>query len=135
MAKDRPSDPGDAFRELVTEWERGFDSFANALMGTENFSRSMNQMQNLQLQMRQLFREFMTDNLTLANMPTRDDVVRIAEAVQALDERMSRIESMLEASTGNMPAGATPPRRRNPPRTKKPPSASKTPDSAGPEAT
>jgi hypothetical protein len=75
MATERPKDPGDVFRELVTEWERGFDKLANTLMGTETFSRSMNQMQDVQMAVRNAFREFMTQNLTTANMPTRDDIL------------------------------------------------------------
>ena len=46
MTRKEP-DPAESFRNLVTEWERGFDSLANRLMGTEEFSRSMNQFQNL----------------------------------------------------------------------------------------
>lgn len=117
-----PTDPGDAFREMITEWERGFDSLANRIMGTEGFSRSMNQMQDAQLGAQKVFRDFMTQNLTMANMPTRDDLVRLAESVQDLDKRMAHIEALLE---GMSPAGTpvTPP-RKGPPRTRKPPSAS-----------
>ena len=86
---------------MVTEWERGFDKLANSLMGTENFSKSMNQMQDMQMGARNAFREFMTGNLTNANMPTRDDVVRVAEAIQGLEKRMQRIEDMLTSMTSN----------------------------------
>ncbi len=113
-------DPGEAFREMVTEWERGFDKLANSLMGTENFSKSMNQMQDMQMGARNAFREFMTGNLTNANMPTRDDVVRVAEAIQGLEKRMQRIEDMLTSMTSNSQKPST--RRDSPPRTKKPPS-------------
>jgi hypothetical protein len=123
VSNDRPPDPGEAFRNLVTEWERGFDKLANNLMGTEGYSRSMNQLQDLQLGARRLFQDFMTQNLTVANMPTRDDVVRVAEAVQDLDRRLERIEAMLSAMT---PSGASPAKTAaGPPRTKKPPSARK----------
>ena len=123
MSKKTPSDPGEAFRELVTQWERGFDSLANKVMGTEGFSRSMNQMQDAQLGAQQAFRDFMTQNLTMANMPSRDDLVRVAESVQDLDKRMARIEALLETMS---PAGeqATTRTRQGPPRTRKPPSAS-----------
>ena len=122
MSKESPPDPAETFRELVTKWERGFDSLANQVMGTEGFSRSMNQMQDLQLSMQSLFKEFMTQNLTNANMPTRDDLIRLAESVQELDRRMGRIESLLEAMIpSNAEIGPGP--RKGPPRTKKPPSA------------
>jgi hypothetical protein len=114
MSKESPPDPAANFREMVTKWERGFDSLANQVMGTEGYSRSMNQMQDLQLGMQSMFKEFMTQNLTNANMPTRDDLVRLAESVGDLDRRMARIESLLEVGSGP---------RKGPPRTKKPPSA------------
>jgi hypothetical protein len=123
MSKNTPNDPGEAFRELVTQWERGFNSLANRIMGTEEFSRTMNQAQNAQLGAQKAFREFMNQNLTMANMPTRDDMVRVAETVAQLDKRMARIEALLEAmrpsSEEKQPAG-----RKGPPRTKRPPSAS-----------
>jgi hypothetical protein len=122
MSKESPPDPAANFREMVTKWERGFDSLANQVMGTEGYSRSMNQMQDLQLGMQAMFKEFMTQNLTNANMPTRDDLVRLAESVGDLDRRMARIESLLEAMVpSNAAVGSGP--RKGPPRTKKPPSA------------
>ena len=124
MSNKTPTDPADAFRELVTQWERGFDSLANRIMGTEGFSRSMNSMQDAQLGAQKAFRDFMTQNLTMANMPTRDDMVRLAESVQDLDRRMARIEGLLEAmSPTDQPAQN--PARKGPPRTRKPPSAPK----------
>ena len=121
MSKQTPTDPADAFRELLTQWERGFDSLANRVMGTEGFSRSMNQVQDAQLGVQKAFREFMTQNLTMVNMPTRDDLVRLAESVQDLDRRMARIEDLLQAMA---PADSQTKPRSGPPRTRKPPSAS-----------
>lgn len=124
MSKETPPDPAETFRELVTKWERGFDSLANQVMGTEGYSRSMNQLQDLQLSMQSIYKDFMTQNLTNANMPTRDDMVRVAESVADLDRRLARIESLLEAMVpSNAPVGAGP--KSGPPRTKKPPSRKK----------
>ena len=119
MSKQTPSDPAEAFRELLTQWERGFDSLANSIMGTEGFSRSMNQVQDAQLGAQKAFRDFVTQNLTMANMPTRDDLLRVAESVQDLDKRMARIEALLEDIT---PAAtrAKPRTPKGPPRTRKP---------------
>ena len=119
MSKQTPSDPAEAFRELLTQWERGFDSLANSIMGTEGFSRSMNQMQDAQLGGQKAFRDFMTQNLTMANMPTRDDLLRVAESVQGLDKRMARIEALLE-DIAPAATRAKPRTRKGPPRTRKP---------------
>lgn len=119
MSKQTPSDPEEAFRELLTQWERGFDSLANSIMGTEGFSRSMNQMQDAQLGAQKAFRDFMTQNLTMANMPTRDDLLRVAESVQDLDKRMARIEALLE-DIAPAATRAKPRTPKGPPRTRKP---------------
>lgn len=121
MAKDTPTDPAERFRELVTQWERGFDSFANQLMGTEGFSKTMNRAQDARLGMRQAFSEFMGEQLNTFNMPTRDDIIRLAEAVHALDKRMASVETLLEAAypEASKPASRA---RKGPPRTKRPPS-------------
>ncbi len=132
MSSDQAPDPAEAFRKLVTEWERGFDRLANSLMGTEGYSRSMNQLQDLQLSARKAFQDFMAQNLSVANMPTRDDLLRVAQAVQDLDRRLERIEELLAGMTGERASPAKP--AGGPPRTKKPPSAKATGASSGGDA-
>lgn len=124
MSKQAPPDPAEAFRETLTRWERGFDSLANQLMGTEGFSQSMNQMQDLRLGMQKLYKDFMTQNLNNANMPSRDDLLRVAESVQELNRRMVRIEAMLEDMLP-LKGQNTPAQRGGPPRTRKPPSTTR----------
>ncbi len=118
MAKDTPPDPSALFRDWVTQWERNFDSLANQFMGTEGFSQAMNEFQKSQLNAQRMFAETMTQILTNLNMPTRDDVLRLSEAVAVLDRRLERIEETL----GNGPA-SQPTAARRPPRTKQPPAS------------
>jgi len=112
------TDPADAFRKLVTEWERGFDKLANQFMGTDEFSRSMNQMQSMQMSMQKAFAEAMANQLSTFNMPSRDDVLRLGESVRAVDDRIARVEEMLVTLTG----AASTAKPKGPPRTKQPPS-------------
>ncbi len=114
------TDPADAFRKLVTEWERGFDKLANRFMGTDEFSRSMNQMQSMQLSMQKAFSESMANQLSAFNLPSRDDVLRLGESVRAVEDRVAHIEEMLVTLTG-ADARAKP---TGPPRTRQPPSSS-----------
>ncbi len=120
MADDKRVDPSAAFQEWVTNWERAFDKFSNDVMGTDEFSRSLNQMQNLQLELQRAFGEQMARQLAAFNMPSRDDVMEMAETLRDIDRRVSRIESMLRKME---PAGDNelPGRRSSPPRTRKPP--------------
>ena len=119
MSEKQP-DPTEAFRNLITEWERGFDSMANRIMGTEEFSRGMNQFQDLQLSMQRRFNEAMAQQLSTLNIPSRDDILRLGENVRALDKRLSGIEEMLAKSQGKKKKGKK--KRTGPPRTKLPPS-------------
>ncbi len=114
MAKDTPPDPGAAFRDWVTQWERSFDSLANQFMGTEGFSQAMNEFQKSQLNAQRMLAETMTQILTNMNMPTREDVMRLGEAVQGIDRRLERIETQLSVKAANSSQAKKPPRTRKP---------------------
>ena len=120
MAKETPPDPSAQFQEWVTQWERAADEFSNKIMGTDEFSKSMNQMQSMQLELQRTFGEAMANQLANFNMPSRDDVLKIGEDMRALDRRLAHIERSLEKLQVNTgPA----PKKKGPARTKKPPSA------------
>tara|TARA_R110002073_G_scaffold953_2_gene7111 strand:- start:3802 stop:4188 length:387 start_codon:yes stop_codon:yes gene_type:complete len=116
--KKGPIDPSAQFQEFVSDWERGMDKFFNQMMGTDQFSQSMNEMQKLQLEFQKTFRESMAQNLLRMNMPSRDDLMQVSENVRMLDLRLSRIEEMLTATLGNNEPKS---KRQSPPRTKRPP--------------
>ena len=114
MANETPTDPAEAFREWVTQWERGFDSFANQVMGTEGFSQVMNEAQKAQLSMQRAFNRLSTQQLENLNMPTRDDVLRLAEAIQDIGRRLERIEDKLELGPASTQTARKPKRTRQP---------------------
>ncbi len=125
---EKSPDPAENFQKLVTEWERGFDTMANKIMGTEEFSRTMNQFQDLQLSMQKRFNEAMAEQLSNFNIPSRDDILRLGENLHALDRRLAKVESMLEKQAkkkkkGKGGKGGKAARTDGPPRTKQPPSA------------
>ena len=130
---DKQPDPTEVFRNLITEWERGFDAMANKLMGTEEFSRSMNQLQDLQLRMQKRFNEAMAEQLSHFNLPSRDDVLRLGENIRALDKRLAKIEKQLRKLSKNKKDKGDKGDKgdkeekhgkvEGPPRTKQPPSA------------
>ena len=115
------NDPLVRFRELVTEWERGFDALANRFMGTDEFSRTMNQFQNMQLSMQKAFLELMAKNLAALNLPSREDVLRVGEAVHEVDMRLARIEQRLDEVARAVGVASPPPPRKRPARTRRPP--------------
>lgn len=115
---DKQPDPTEAFRKLVSDWERGFDSMANKIMGTDEFSQSMNQFQNLQLAMQKRFNEAMAQHLLNLNMPSRDDILRLGESIRSVEKRLASIEATLAKKKKKSDQGI----RQKPPRTKLPPS-------------
>lgn len=118
----KATDPAERFREVVTEWERGIDALANRFMGTDEFSRAMNQFQNLQLNLQKAVGEVIGRQLAAVNMPSREDVLRVGEAVHELEMRLARLEHKLDEIA--RATGVAPERKKQgPPRTKRPPSA------------
>ena len=121
MAKDTPPDPSQQFSEWITQWERTVDEFSNKVMGTDEFSRSLNQLQASQLEFQRRFGDMMSSHLANMNMPSRDEMMKLSEDVSGLDRRLDRIErsinQILSQTSGE--ASAIP---KGPSRTKKPPS-------------
>jgi glutathione S-transferase len=118
MANESPPDPAAAFRELVTQWERNINSVANQVMGTESFSRLMQEAQRLQLAVQQATSEAMGRRLAALNMPTREDIIRLAEKLTEVDRRLARIEATLDGDPTIAPDEAP---RAAKPRTRRPP--------------
>ena len=118
MANDGPRDPAVAFRELVTNWERNINSVANQVMGTESFSRLMQEAQRMQLAIQQATSEAMGRRLAALNMPTREDIIRLAEKLTEVDRRLARIEASLD-DDATVVADVAPPGAK--PRTRQPP--------------
>ena len=118
MANEDPPDPGASFREFVTTWERNLNSVANQVMGTESFSRLMQEAQRMQLVLQQATSEAMGRRLTALNMPTREDIIRLAEKLTDVDRRLARIEASLDGDATVVAAVAP---RAAKPRTRKPP--------------
>ncbi|MDA1075232.1 MAG: hypothetical protein O3A63_10795 [Proteobacteria bacterium] len=115
MATDKPDSTAQSFSEMVTQWERNFESFANQVMGTEAYSQAMNNMQKTQLGFQRMFAQTMTTQLAAMNIPSREDVLQLTELVRQMDRRMERIEEKLGVS------GSANHERKRPPRTKQPP--------------
>ena len=118
MANESPPDPAAAFRELVTTWERNINSVANQVMGTESFSRLMQEAQRMQLVVQQATSEAMGRRLAALNMPTREDIIRLAEKLSEVERRLMRIEASIDKDAAVVPDDAS---RAARPRTRQPP--------------
>lgn len=112
------TDPSELFAKMLTQWETMSNKMANTVMGTSEFGQGQGAAMTATLKLREAMHEQMTRFLEVANMPSREDMIELREAVAKLDAKMDRIERKLDMAGGDgnksdaMPAG--------PPRTKKP---------------
>jgi hypothetical protein len=121
MAKEDTPPPAQAFSEMVTQWERNFDAFANQVMGTEAYSQTMNDMQKAQLTFQRGFADAMAQQLAAMNLPSREDIIQLSEQVRQVDMRMERIEAALVANDAPKKVVKKKPAKKKPARTKQPP--------------
>lgn len=120
MAKDIR--PEDAFADMVVQWERMSNDFANQLMGKKEFSKGMSTATKFSLQMRKLIHDQMTGILELHNLPSRDDVIELSCLVSEMNTRLDRIENKIDGGSEVLKPA------RNVLRTKRPKSSSPEPD-------
>ena len=122
MAEAKDQDPLAPWRDLLSQWEQNVNSLANRTMASDEYSSSMNSVMGATLKMQETMRQFMATYLASANLPSRSEVLGIAERLGGVEARLDRIAALLERIAEARPgaAPATPPRPR-PPRTKSPP--------------
>jgi hypothetical protein len=112
-------DPAAAFRELVSQWEKGINEFASRTMNSDEFSQAMNKATTASTTMQQQLGELIGRYLLTLNLPSRSEMMNIAERLQAIETSIHRVGAQLErlagATAGGGPGGG-------PPRTKRPPS-------------
>jgi hypothetical protein len=137
---DKPKDPLALWRDMLSQWETSVNALANKTMATDEYSSSMHGAMGLTLRMQETVREFMAAYLASTNLPSRTEVLGIAERLGAVEARLDRITELLERIAANGPAADAvsastispqPDPRPRPPRTKTPPSAKTPPAEPG----
>lgn len=118
MAEPSVSDPAAMWREFMQRWERETNASLNKLMGTDDFSKSMNQASGLSLRLQQQMTEGMGRYLAALNLPNRQEVTAIGERLGAIEARLDQIATSLARLTnlnGHEPAKPKLARTRRPP--------------------
>jgi hypothetical protein len=120
---DKGNDPAVIWQTMMGEMEKGFNSFANQAMTSPEFSRVMNQVGGVTAGAQKQLGELMEKYLVSMNLPSRSQLVGMAERIQAIEGQLNEIKALLHQVHNNSSApeggyGATP----RPPRTKRPPS-------------
>jgi len=118
---DKSNDPVALWQTMIGEMEKGFNAFANQAMSSPEFSKAMNQAGGVTAGAQKQFGELMEKYLLSMNLPSRAQMVGMAERLQTIEGQLNEIKAMLQqmnAASGGSSGYAGVPR---PPRTKRPP--------------
>ena len=119
---DKGSDPVALWQKMIGEMEKGFNAFANQAMSSPEFSKAMNQAGGATAGAQKQFGDLMEKYLLNMNLPSRAQMVGMAERLQNIEGQINEIKAMLQQmNAGASPSGFGVPR---PPRTKRPPAPS-----------
>ena len=118
---DNSNDPVAMWQNMIGEMEKGFNSFANQAMASPEFSKVVNQVGGASAGAQKQLSDLMEKYLVGMNLPSRAQMVSMAERLQSIEGQINEIKAMLQqmsAASGGTSGYAGTPR---PPRTKRPP--------------
>ena len=121
---DKSNDPVAVWQNMIGEMEKGFNAFANQAMASPEFSKVVNQVGGVTAGAQKQLAELMEKYLVSMNMPSRSQMVGMAERLQSIEGQLNEIKALLHQVHCNSGAtedgyAGTP----RPPRTRRPPSA------------
>jgi SMC interacting uncharacterized protein involved in chromosome segregation len=121
---DKSNDPVAMWQNMIGEMEKGFNSFANQAMASPEFSKAMNQVGGATAGAQKQLGELMEKYLVSMNLPSRAQMVSMAERLQSIEGQLNEIKALLHQIHSNSAAPAAGyPAAPRPPRTRRPPSA------------
>jgi hypothetical protein len=121
---DKNNDPVVLWQTMIGEMEKGFNSFANQAMASPEFSKVMNQAGGVAAGAQRQLGDLMEKYLLAMNLPSRAQLVGMAERLQSIEGQLNEIKAMLHQMQGGGAATSSGySRTPRPPRTKRPPSA------------
>jgi SMC interacting uncharacterized protein involved in chromosome segregation len=120
---DNSNDPVAIWQTMIGEMEKGFNAFANKAMESPEFSRVVNQVGGVSAGAQKQLGDMMEKYLVGMNLPSRAQMVSMAERLQSIEGQLNEIKALLHQvhSDSGTPQGGYPAAPK-PPRTKRPPS-------------
>jgi hypothetical protein len=121
---DKSNDPAAIWQTMIGEMEKGFNAFANQAMASPQFSKVVNQVGGVTAGAQKQLGDLMEKYLVSMNLPSRAQMVSMAERLQSIEGQLNEIKALLHQVHNNSgaPQGGYPAAPK-PPRTKRPPSA------------
>jgi SMC interacting uncharacterized protein involved in chromosome segregation len=118
---DKSNDPVAVWQNLLGEMEKGFNSFANQAMASPEFSKVVNQVGGVTAGAQKQLGDLMEKYLVGMNLPSRTQMVGMAERLASIEGQINEIKAMLLQMNANSAAPAGGPAAvPKPPRTKRP---------------
>jgi hypothetical protein len=111
---EKGSDPIALWQKMIGEMEKGFGAFANQAL-SQQLSRRADQAGGMPAAQKQLG-DFMEKYLVSVNLPSRAQMVGIAERLQNIEEQLIEIKATLQQMNTVAPQAAAAPRARTRPR-------------------
>src|SRR5579864_2385249 len=107
---DKGNDPAVIWQTMIGEMEKGFNSFANQAMASPQFSKVMNQVGGTTAGAQKQLVELMEKYLVSMNLPSRAQMVSMAERLASIEAQLGEIKALLHQVHGNTaaPNSATP---------------------------
>jgi hypothetical protein len=119
---EKSNDPVAVWQKMIGEMEKGFNAFANQAMASPEFSKVVNQVGGVSAGAQKQLGDLMEKYLVSMNLPSRAQMMGMAERLQAMETRLNEIQGLLEQLLRNSGAPrAAAPAAPKPPRTKRPP--------------
>src|SRR5207342_956217 len=92
---DKSNDPVAMWQNMIGEMEKGFNSFANQAMASPEFSKVMNQAGGAAAGAQKQLGEMMEKYLVSVNLPSRAQLVGLAERLQSIEGQLNEIKATL----------------------------------------
>jgi SMC interacting uncharacterized protein involved in chromosome segregation len=119
---EKSNDPVALWQNMIGEMEKGFNSIATQAMASPEFSKVVNQVGGVSAGAQKQLGELMEKYLVSMNLPSRAQMVSMAERLQSIEGQLNEIKAMLhqaQTNSGGSDGFSGTPR---PPRTRRPPS-------------
>src|SRR5438094_6995210 len=101
---DKSNDPVAMWQNMIGEMEKGFNSFASQAMQSPEFSKVMNQVGGATAGAQKQLGELMEKYLVSMNLPSRAQLVGMAERLQSIEGQLNEIKALLHQVHNNSSA-------------------------------
>lgn len=118
---DKANDPLALWQAMIGEMEKSFNAFANQAMTSPEFSELMNKTGGMAAGTKKQFDDFVQKYLVMMNLPSKAQIVDLAERLQTIEGQVNDIKALLQQLMKDSGAPQSPPDVPRLPRTRRPP--------------